>query len=89
MNVILNPNEVATVVSIVTARVIDGVDLSEEGRDAIRAWRTDRTPGREQAEAFTDEFNEALMTHIEASTQRRYVRSGRFALGTAEERARA
>ena len=89
MNIILNPNEVATVISLFTAQVLDGVELSEEGKDAIREWRTERAPGREGLEAFADEFNEALMGHIEESTLRRYVRGGRMSRGTAEERARA
>ena len=89
MNIILNPNEVATVISLFTAQILDGVDLSDEGKDAIRDWRTERVPGREGLEAFADDFNEALMGHIEASTLRRYVRGGRMARGTAEERARA
>ncbi|MYB41417.1 MAG: hypothetical protein F4X76_04325 [Chloroflexi bacterium] len=89
MNIILNPNEVATVISLFTAQILDGVDLSDEGKDAIRAWRTDRAPGRDGLEAFADDFNEALMSHIEESTTRRYVRSGRMTRGTAEERARA
>ena len=89
MNIILNPNEVSTVVSLVTAQILDGVELSEEGQAAIRAWREDRVPGREELEPFTDDFNEALMTHIEAATRRRYVRASRMVRGTAEERARA
>ena len=89
MNVILNPNEVSTVVSLVTAQILDGVELSEKGQAAIRAWREDRVPGREELEPFTDDFNEALMTHIEAATRRRYVKATRLAWGTAEERARA
>ena len=89
MNIILNPSEVATVISLFTAQVLDGVDLSDEGKDAIRAWRTERVPGRDGLEAFADDFNDALMGHIEESTHRRYVRGGRMTRGTAEERARA
>ncbi len=89
MNIILNPNEVATVISLVTAQVLDGVDLSEEGKDAIREWRTERVPGRSGLEDFTDDFNDALMGHIEEATHRRYVKSGRMTRGTVGERTRA
>lgn len=89
MNIILNPNEVATVISLFTAQILDGVDLSDEAKDAIREWRTERAPGRDGLETFADDFNAALMGHIEESTLRRYVRSGRVTRGTAEERARA
>ena len=89
MNVILNPNEVATVISLVTAQVLDGVDLSEEGKDAIREWRTERVPGRSGLEDFTDDFNDALMGFIEESTKRRYAKAGRLVRGTVEERTRA
>ncbi|MYA20498.1 MAG: hypothetical protein F4Z25_09655 [Chloroflexi bacterium] len=89
MNIILNPQEVATVISLFTAQILDGVDLSEEGKQAIRDWRTERVPGREGLDSFTDDFNDALMGHIEESTRQRYVKAGRVAFGTASERARA
>lgn len=89
MNIILNPQEVAAVISLVTAQILDGVDLSEEGQAAIREWRSDRYPGRPGIESFTDDFNDALMGHIEEATLRRYVRDGRLVRGTARERAGA
>ena len=89
MNLILNPNEVATVISLLTAQVLDAVALTDEGKDTIRDWRTERVPGRSGLEDFTDDFNDALMGHIEESTRRRYAKEGRFARGTVEERARA
>ena len=90
MNIITNPTEVATVLSLVTSQVLDGIALSEKAKDAIRTWRTDMTPGRNEIETFTDEFNETLMAHIEASTKRRYFeRGGRVIRGTIEERSRS
>lgn len=90
MNIITNPTEVSTVISLVTSQVLDGATLSEKAKDAIRAWRTDRVPGRNEIETFTDEFNEALMAHIEALTKRRYFeKGGRVVRGTIEERSRS
>ncbi len=89
MNVILNPSEVATVVSLVTAQLLDSVELTDKGQAAIRDWRADRVPGRDEVESFADTFNDTLMEFIESSTHRRYVKAGRVIRGTAEERARA
>jgi hypothetical protein len=90
MNIITNPTEVATVVSLVTSQVLDRIALSEKAKDAIRTWRTDMAPGRNEIETFTDEFNEALMAHIETSTKRRYFKSGgRLSRGTIEKRSRS
>ncbi len=89
MNIILNPSEVATVVSLVTAQLLDGVELTDKGQAAVRDWRSDRVPGRDEIEPFTDEFNGKLTEFIESSTDRRYIKGGRVIRGTADERARA
>lgn len=88
MNVILNPGEVGAVVSLVTARLLDTVELSEEGREQVRAWRRDRAPGTPALDAFSDDFNERLAAHVDDSTRRRYMRGGRFRKETAAERTR-
>ena len=85
MNVQLNPSEVAAVVSLVTAQLLDTIELSEEAREQVRSWRAQRSPGGDRLDAFTDAFNDKLASAIDADTRRRYVRGGRE---TAAERAR-
>jgi len=86
MNVLLNPSEVSTVVSLVTAHLLDTIDLTEEARTEIRSWRTDRSPGGSHLDDFTDAFNETLATSIDETTRRRHMRGGRFQRKTAAER---
>jgi len=86
MNVMLNPGEVNVVIGLVTSRLLDSLELSEEAREAIRAWRSDRGPGASELDDFADEFNNQLMDHIDESTRRRTMRGGRFERETARER---
>ena len=86
MNVILNPMEVNAVLTMVTARLLDTVELSDEAKEQIRAWRGERVPGTEELNAFADEFNEKLADHIDNTTRRRHMRGGRFTRASAAER---
>ena len=86
MNVILNPMEVNAVMTLVTARLLDTVELSDEAKERIRAWRGDRVPGSEQLNAFADAFNDRLADHIDTTTRRRHMRGGRFSRASAAER---
>ncbi len=87
MNVLLNPSEVGAVVSLVTAQLLDTTELTEEAREQIRSWRTERSPGGDELDAFTDAFNDQLAGEIDDATRRRYMRGGRFGRETAAERA--
>ena len=86
MNIILNPGEVGVVISLVTARLLDTVELSEEAQQAVRMWRSDRAPGTEELDAFSDAFNDQLADYIDDSTRRRFMRGGRFETASAVER---
>ena len=88
MNVLLNPSEVGAVVSLVTAQLLDSIELTEEAREQIRSWRTERSAGGDDLDAFSDAFNETLATSIDETTRRRHMRGGRFQRETAAERAR-
>ena len=86
MNVMLNPGEVNAVIGLVTSRLLDSVELSEEGQETVRTWRSDRGPGSSELDDFADGFNNELMDHIDESTRRRTMRGGRFERETARER---
>ena len=86
MNIMLNPGEVNVVIGLVTSRLLDGLELSEEAQQAIRTWRSDRGPGSSDLDDFADEFNNQLMDSIDDSTRRRTMRGGRFERETARER---
>lgn len=86
MNVMLNPGEVNVVIGLVTSRLLDSLELSEEAQVAIRTWRSDRGPGSGELDDFTAQFNNQLMDYIDDSTLRRTMRGGRFERETARER---
>ena len=64
MNVVLNTEEANTVMSLVTAQLIDQGGLTEAGKKAIRDWRRDLTPGMIPLDAFTLRLNVAIGNFI-------------------------
>ncbi len=86
MNITLNPGEVNAVIGLVTSRLLDSVELSEEGQETVRTWRSDRGPGSSELDAFADRFNDELWDILDESTRRRTMRAGRFERETASER---
>ena len=79
MNVLLNVDEALSVISRMSGAVLDGVELSEAGRAAIRDWRKHRTAGTKELDDFTVELNEALGNFIDERTTRRLrLRGGLF-----------
>jgi hypothetical protein len=77
MNVILNTEEVHAVLSLVTSSVIDHVDLSEETKEKVRAWRRDRTMGTPELDEFTEVLNEAVGNFIDERTRRMLRQRGK------------
>ena len=70
MNVILNSDEAHAVLSLVSAQVLDHVELSEAGRKAIRDWRRAHDIGRAGLDDFTESINLAIGNHIDEHTTR-------------------
>jgi len=70
MNVILNTDEAHAVLSLVSAQVLDHVDLSDAGRKAIRDWRRAHDIGRAGLEDFTESLNVAIGNYIDERTTR-------------------
>ncbi len=77
MQVILEPDEAAVLMSVVTAKIIDNSDISQDAKRAIRRWRTDRSPGSVEMADLTEAINGALGTLVEAKTTRTVRRKGR------------
>lgn len=77
MNVILNTDEAHVILALVTSTVLDHVDLSEETREKIRAWRTARAPGTIPLDEFSEDLNEALGNFIDERTRRMLRQRGR------------
>lgn len=70
MNVVLNTEEAHAVLTLVTAQILDHVELSEETRKLIRDWRRDRNIGLVGLDEFAVELNEAIGNFIDERTRR-------------------
>lgn len=73
MNVILNTDEVHSVLALVTANILDHVDLSDDAKKKIRAWRRERDIDTIGLDEFAEAMNTALGNHIDERTTR-YLR---------------
>ena len=86
MNVILNVDEVHTVLTLVTSQVLDHVELSDEAKEAVRNWRRDHALGGGDLDEFVVVFNEAIGNHLDDRTTRMLRRRGSLRISAAEER---
>ncbi len=86
MNVILNVDEVQAIIALVSAQVLDNVDISGEAKEAIRAWRREHDTGTKGLDEYAERFNAALGTYIDEQTTRYLRRRGSMRVSAREER---
>ncbi len=60
MQIARDPDEAWSVMALIVSQVLDGVELSEDGRKAIKKWRSDYADGSTQMQALAEEMNAAL-----------------------------
>lgn len=75
MIVLLEPAEAWSLMMLISAVTTDNAELSLEGKEAIKRWRSDRPETSPEMAKLTDEMNKALNKHIEAKFLRR-VKTG-------------
>ena len=78
MRLILEGDEAWSVMTLVISQVLDGVELSDGGRDAVRKWRTERADGAEAMNRLAEELNEALGNAIDERTRKLIWRKGGY-----------
>jgi hypothetical protein len=78
MYVILEQDESWSIMTLVVSQVVDHADLSDEGRAAIRRWRSARAEGTAEMADLALGMNEALGGQIDERTDRIVKRKGRF-----------
>lgn len=88
MNVILSVDEAHSILTLITAQVLDNVELSEETREALRSWRSDRGLGSKELDGYAEQLNEALGNAIDERTTRFLRKRGNQRVSGAEERTR-
>ncbi len=65
MQIALEPDEAWSAMSLIVSQVLDGVELSGEGRDAVKKWRSDYSEGSARMQALAEEMNAALGSQAE------------------------
>lgn len=78
MQVILEPDEAWSIMTLVVAQILDQVELSDEGRAAVRRWRSDRNDGTSEMSDLTVSLNETLGTVLDEKTTRLIRRKGMY-----------
>ena len=62
MQIILEPDEAWSIMTLVVSQVLDQVELSDEGKNAIRKWRGERNEGTAEVSDLAVLLNETLGT---------------------------
>jgi len=78
VRLILEEDEAWSIMMVVVSQVLDGVELSDKGRAAVRKWRTDHAEGAEAMQLLAEELNEALGNVIDEQTRKLIRRKGRY-----------
>lgn len=78
MIVLLEEPEAWSLMMLVSAVAIDNADISDEGKEAIKRWRSDHAENSPQISDLTDVLNEALNQHIDEQLSRRVKHLGRY-----------
>lgn len=76
MIVLLEQPETWSLMMLASAITIDNAGISEEGKEAIRRWRSDRPEGSAELEKLTDDINKPLNVHLDAKFLRRVKSKG-------------
>jgi hypothetical protein len=78
MQIILEVDEAWSLMSVITSYVIDKSGVSQNGKQAIRRWRTDHASGNVEMDQLTVSMNEALGTYLDEKTARMIRQKGRY-----------
>ena len=76
MQVILEPDEAWSIMTLVVSQVLDQVDLSEEAKNSVRRWRSDHVEGTGEMADLTVSMNETLGSILDERTERLIRRKG-------------
>jgi len=78
VQIILEPEEAWSIVTLVVAQVLDQVELSDEGKATVRRWRSDHNEGSVEIAELTVGLNEVLGTTLDDKTTRLIRRKSRY-----------
>jgi hypothetical protein len=78
MQIVLETDEAWSLMSLITSYVIDKSGISQDGKQAIRKWRTDRAIGTVEMDRLAVSMNEALGTFVDEKMARKVHSRGRY-----------
>ena len=76
MIVLLETAEAWSLMMLVSAVAIDNAGVSNEAREAIKRWRSDRNEASPEMQKLTDDLNLALNQHLDSKFYRRVKNRG-------------
>ena len=78
MQIILEPDEAWSLMMVIASYSIDHGNVSQDGKQAIRNWRKDRSVGTAEMSDLTVAMNEALGSFLDEKMTRQIRRKGRY-----------
>ena len=84
MQIILDVDEAWSLMTIMVSQMIDRAGVSQDGRQKLRRWRTDRAAGTAEMAELTVLLNEALGSSLDEKTTRLIRRKGYYVSTKAE-----
>jgi hypothetical protein len=76
MIVLMEHSEAWSLMMLASAIAMDNAEISAEGKEAIRLWRSEHREGSDALEELTEAINSALNGRLEAKTLRRVKSRG-------------
>jgi hypothetical protein len=77
MIVLLEEPEAWSLMMLVSAVAIDNAEISDEAKDAIKRWRSDRNEKSPELQQLTEDLNVAMNAHLDAKFMRRIQTRGK------------
>jgi len=78
MHIVLDPDEAWSLMTTISSYIVDHSGVSQDGKQKVRRWRTDRADGTVEMDDLAVAMNEALGTHIDEKFKRLIRRRGRY-----------
>ncbi len=78
MQVVLETDEAWSLMTVITSYVIDQSGITQDGKQRVRKWRSDRAAGTVEMDDLAVAMNAALGTVIDEKTSRMIRRRGRY-----------
>lgn len=78
MHVVLETDEAWSLMTLISAYVIDHSAISQDGKQRVRRWRADRAQGTVEMDRLAVAMNQALGTFIDEKTTRLIRQKGRY-----------